>query len=294
MKLSDTTAQESHTGLRTIFSSTSARNALELSSRLRFHILGLYYSEVGKGWSSRGSLESDYLHHIDIAISGRRQVVFQGEVLEVEPGQAYWFPGNTPMERRCEVKCQVIWLKLRSEWLPGIDPFLDWPLRRPAVIGQCDLNYWQAWLDPKFKPTANRLLSLQAWILESIAKVIPDLDGLITEHLTAHAKYNTVFTLIENKLGADLRIEELAQAHGTSTHAFSMSFSRNTGMTPKDYLKRRLNQEAILLVTNTDLKMKEIAGRLKFSDEYHFIRFFHKMNGRPPLQFRKSIHGVHL
>ncbi len=293
MKLSDTTSRASYQGLKTIFSSASARTALELASRLHFHILGLYYSEIGKEWDSHGSLESDYLHHIEIAVSGRRQVVFQGDVLEIKPGQAYWFPGNTPLERRCDAKCQVIWLKLRSEWLPGIDPFLDWPLRRPAAIGKCDLNYWRAWLKPKFEPTANCLLHLQAWILESVHKVIPDLGGLITEHLKAHAKYNTVFTLMENKLGADLRIEELAQAHGTSTHAFSMSFSRNTGMTPKNYLKRRLNQEAILLVINTDLKIKEIAARLKFSDEYHFIRFFHKMNSKPPLQFRKSMHRMH-
>jgi len=293
MKLKDTTDSACNAGMNTIFSSASARDQLELASRLRFHLLGLYYCEVGREWDSDGRLESDYLHHIDIVLSGRRQVVWQDQVLDLNPGCAYWLPGNTPLARRCAENCQVMFLKLRCEWLPGIDPFLDWPGRQPTLIGRCDLKYWRTWLQPKWEPNTNRLLQLQAWILESTARVIPDLDGLIAEHLKTHAKFNNVFTLVEKKLGADLRIKELAQAHGTSLHAFTMSFTRNTGMSPKAYLKRRLNQEAILLVTNTDLKIKEIADKLKFYDEYHFIRFFSQMNGTPPFKHRQSLHRIH-
>jgi AraC-like DNA-binding protein len=294
MKLQDTTSPSCHSGLRTVFSSTSASHELEIVSRLRLHLLGMYHCRVGAQWDSQGRRESDYLHHVDIVLSGRRQVVFDGDVLDLEPGQAYWLPGNTPLERRCQEECRVMFLKLRCEWLPGMDPILDWPSRRPGLIGACDLDYWRTWLRPQLAPTANQLLRLEAWLLESISKVVPDLEGLIVEHLRTHATFAGVFTLIEGKLGADLRIEELAQKHGTSLHAFSMSFNRNTGMTPKAYLKRRLNQEAILLLTNTDFKIKEIADKLKFYDEYHFSHFFSQMNGAPPLQYRKSMRRIQL
>jgi len=294
MKLEDTTSPSCHSGLSTVFTSTSAPHELEIVSRLRLHLLGLYHCQVGAQWDSHGRQESDYLHHVDIVLSGRRQVVFDGDVLDLEPGQAYWLPGNTPLERRCKEKCRVMFLKLRCEWLPGLDPFLDWPSRRPALIEACDLDYWRTWLRPQLEPTANQLLCLQAWLLESISKVIPDLKGLIVQHLKTHATFAEVFTLIEGKLGADLRIEELAQKHGTSLHAFSMSFKRNTGMTPKAYLKRRLNQEALLLLTNTDFKIKEIADKLKFYDEYHFNRFFSQMNGAPPFHYRMFMRGIQL
>ena len=289
MKLADTTSPSCHSGLSAIFTSNSALHELEITSRLRLHLLGLYHCQVGAAWDSRGRRESDYLHHVDIVLSGRRQVVFNGDVLDLEPGQAYWLPGNTPLERRCKEECRVLFLKLRCEWLPGMDPILDWPGRRPTLIGACDLDYWQTWLRPQSEPTANHFLRLQAWLLKSISKVIPDLGGLIVEHLRTHAAFSEVLTLIEGKLGADLKIEELAQKHGTSLHAFSMSFNRNIGMSPKAYLKRRLNQEAILLLTNTNFKIRGIADKLKFYDEYHFSRFFSQMNGVPPIRYRMSM-----
>jgi transcriptional regulator GlxA family with amidase domain len=68
-----------------------------------------------------------------------------------------------------------------------------------------------------------------------------------------------------------------------------MAFTRNTGMSPKAYLKRRLNQEAIQLVINTDLKLKQVAEQLSFCDEYHFNRFFSQANGVPPLRYRRAL-----
>ena len=292
MKLKDTTSAACHPEMSTIIGA-AAHQKLELAARLRFHLVGLYHCEVGPAWDSQGRQESDYLHHIDIVLSGRRQVVFQDRVLDLQPGCAYWLPGNTPLVRRYVEPGRVMFLKLRSEWLPGIDPFLDWPGRQPVLIGRCEPAGWRAMLRPQWQATTNRLLQLQAWVLESVAKAVPDLDKLIASHLKTHAVYDAVFTLVEEKLGANLKIEALAAAHGTSPHAFSTTFTRNTGMTPKAYLKRRLNQEAISLFTGTDVKIKEIAGRLKFYDEYHFIRFFSKLNGAPPFQYRQSLRKAH-
>jgi AraC-like DNA-binding protein len=291
MKLEDTTNPASHAGAQTLWSPTAAHPQLEFCERLRLHVLGLYYCEVGVEWSSQGKLESDYLHHVDLAFSGHRQVVFRGEVLDVEPGVAFWFPGNTPLERRCGERCKVLFLKLRSEWLPGVDPLLDWPGRRPGPVGQFDAAYWRRWLAPGKQVTSNHLLQLQARLLDWIASVVPDLDTVIGEHLRTHAQFNTVFSLIEEKLGANLRVEQLAKVHGTSLHAFSMAFARNTGLSPKAYLRRRLNQEAIQLLTNTDLKLKQVAEKLGFCDEYHFSRFFSKANRISPLHYRKAFQG---
>jgi transcriptional regulator GlxA family with amidase domain len=37
---------------------------------------------------------------------------------------------------------------------------------------------------------------------------------------------------------------------------------------------------------NSDLKMKQIAEKLRFSDEYCFSRFSQRLNGSPPLRYR--------
>ena len=37
---------------------------------------------------------------------------------------------------------------------------------------------------------------------------------------------------------------------------------------------------------SSNLKMKDIAEKLRFNDEYYFSRFFQKQNGAPPLRYR--------
>ncbi len=78
-----------------------------------------------------------------------------------------------------------------------------------------------------------------------------------------------------------------AKTYGTTAHAFSTAFSASIGLSPKEYIHRRLNQEAIQLVLNTDLKVKKIADKLRFSSEFHFSRFFKTFNGVSPSRYRQ-------
>ena len=151
MKLIDTTDAGAHARMRTLVSGASAEREWQLAAKFRIHLVGMYFAEVGSEWGSDGKQQSDYLHHIEVVLSGRRQVV-----------------------------------------------------------------------------------------------------------------------------------------HERVIHAlFSTAFSRSTGISPKDYLTRRLNQEALRWVINSDLKMKEIADKLRFSDEYYFSRFFKKLNGCSPVAYRR-------
>jgi len=45
------------------------------------------------------------------------------------------------------------------------------------------------------------------------------------------------------------------------------------------------------LFLNSDLKIKEVASQLRFSDEFHFSRFFRITNGLAPLRYRRAFHG---
>lgn len=252
------------------------------------HLVGMYFNTVGVGWDSDGERESDYLHHIDVSLSGRREVVLDGCVHELEPGQAWFLPGNTPVERRCAERCEVLFFKFHCEWLPGVDPLLDWPGREPRRIGSIDPGEWRRWLEPDRDIGMVDLLELRARLLLWLTRAVPELDPVISSHLASHTRFISVFQHIEQHLGADLRLADLAKVQGTSQGAFSVAFTRSTGISPKEYLTRRINQEALQLVINTDLKMKEIADRLRFADEFYFSRFFQKLNGAPPSRYRSN------
>jgi AraC-like DNA-binding protein len=263
----------------------------ELAAGFRVHLIGLYSCAFGAEWTSGGLRESDYVHHIDLAFTGRRQVVHGSRCIDIEPGMAYFLPGNTPVERRCLQKGRVLYLKFRCEWLPGVDPLLDWTERTPTPIGPFAMQEWQPWLKRERYTDVNALMRLHAQVENWLAGVLPPLDALLSRHLETHARFTPVFSLVEQKLGADLRISELAKAHGTSLHAFSMAFSANTQISPKEYFNRRLNQEALQLVIGTNLKIKEIADRLRFTDEFYFSRFFQKLNGVSPSRYRNRFYA---
>jgi AraC-like DNA-binding protein len=291
VKLQDTTNPIASVGAKTLFSENDLQKKLQIVENFHIHLIGLYSSEGGPEWSSHGHAESDFLHHIDLTISGRRHIVHEGKVIELVPGWAWYLPGCTPVERRCEEPFKVCFLKFRCEWLPGVDPLLDWPQRKPIRLGR--------WHEKKFQKDwqfgrgheVKSLLLLQAQIQAWLARSLPDLDIIITNHIQTHGRFKPVFDLIEERLGADLKIETMASALRLTVSAFSMAFARSTGLSPKAYLNRRLNQEAIKLLIRKDVLIKEVADELRFADEYYFSRFFKKLNGVPPADYRNKMFG---
>lgn len=287
MKLIDTTDSRAHAGMRTLISSSGERESW-LAEKFRIHLVGMYFARVGPEWASDSKQQGDYLHHIEVALSGRRQVVQNRTVHELNPGQIWFLPGNTPVERRCSESCEILFFKFSCEWLPGVDPLLDCPDREPRLIGDAEPAEWRAWSEPERVINAADLLRLRGQLLLWITQAVPQIGKVIAQHLETHTQFTEVFRFIESNFGADLRIASLASVHGTTQDAFSMAFKRSIGLSPKDYLMRRLNQEALQHVINTNLHMKEIAEKLRFTDEYYFSRFFQKLNGTPPSRYRKE------
>lgn len=286
MKLIDTTDKRAEAGVRTLISDSDLERDAWLEGNFRIHMRGMYGATVGVEWDSLGRQESDFLHHIELPLRGVRSIVHRDRVFDLNPGDIWFLPGNTPVERRCSCECEVLFLKFCCEWLPGVDPLLDWKERGPRRIGTFEMKDWMPWNAPGRKFSMVDLLFLKGSVLTWIAKAVPELGAVVSSHLATHLQFSKAFALIESQLGADLRLAALADAQGVSVDAFSAAFSRNIGIGPKEYLSRRINEKAMAMVTHTDMKMKEIADALRFTDEFYFSRFFKKMNGLPPSAYR--------
>jgi AraC-like DNA-binding protein len=266
---------------------TGSQRDIELVERFRLHLIGVYSAQVGPSWSSGGRVEGDFLHHVDLVCSGRRQVVHEGKVTELTPGWAWFLPGCTPVVRRCSEPCRLYFIKFRCEWLPGVDPLLDWPARRPIRLGRWDESMFRKVRQSGQGLDVKHLLLLQSQIYVWLARALPDLEQIISTHVQSHSRFERVFDLMETRLGADLRVCDLAATMRLPISAFSTAFSRSVGMSPKAWISRRLNQEAIKLLLQSDATTREIALELKFADEYHFSRFFKRMNGVAPTPYRQ-------
>jgi AraC family transcriptional regulator, transcriptional activator of pobA len=61
--------------------------------------------------------------------------------------------------------------------------------------------------------------------------------------------------------------------------------------TPKDIINEIIFLHAKTLLTSSDTGIKEIAWSLNFDDYSHFVKFFKKMSGVTPAEFRKQLKG---
>ena len=205
------------------------------------HLVGIYSTTVGREWDSHGKSESDVVHHINVNLSGRRQVVCRGRTYDLGPGEAWYLPANTPVERRCEETCELVFFKFFCECLPGVDPLLDWKDREPRRMRAIDIAEWRTWLESDRTLGISSILGLRGRLLWWMVQTIPELDEVIALHLASHSRFSDVFQYIEEHLGADLRLADLAEVHGSIARRVCGGFHpehresarRNTSATPE-------------------------------------------------------------
>ena len=271
----------------TLFQEAGDSDPMAWAQRLSFPILGFRHAIVGPEWSTGNRAESDYLHHINLVVGGSARLRREGRVFDLKPGFAYWLPGNWPAQRECAEMYETYYLTFRCEWFSGVDFLLDWADRDFRVLGPWDPAVWAAdWTVPL---SLNAAMRLKSQLVRWIAEAVPGLREIIQRHVAAHSRFGASLAFMEKELSAKLRMSKIAAAQGLSTHAFSMAFGRLFGVAPKTYLNRRLNEEILRTLTESDVSMREIAERFGFNDEYYFNRFFKKMNGQSPFRLRQKV-----
>ncbi len=93
---------------------------------------------------------------------------------------------------------------------------------------------------------------------------------------------------IEAHLDEELTLEELAKEVGYSEYHLSRKFKEETGRNIRDYIKNARIERAKLLLSATDLSIREIAEQLCFCAPSHFARVFREVTGQLPQQYRKE------
>ena len=98
-----------------------------------------------------------------------------------------------------------------------------------------------------------------------------------------------VLAYVEDTLGQEVKLRELAALAGTSARHFERAFRQSTGYPPHAYvLERRLEVARHLLIDQPELAIEQIAHRLGFSSGSHFSSAFRQRAGCSPTEFRKT------
>ena len=101
-----------------------------------------------------------------------------------------------------------------------------------------------------------------------------------SKHINACKEY--IYSHIKERI----TIEDLADEFGVSASYLSRLFKQETGVSVSGYIREQKIEVAKNLLRFSDYSMIDIANRLSFSSQSHFIQVFQKFTGLTPHKFR--------
>ncbi|MFR2794016.1 MAG: response regulator [Eisenbergiella sp.] len=125
------------------------------------------------------------------------------------------------------------------------------------------------------------LFSISLSLLERTAAYFSQESG-------QHDVTEDIITYIKKHLDEDLSLQQLAEKVHFSANYLSAQIKSKTGLSYISYLTGLRTDMACQLLTETDLKVLEIAQRCGYRDSSYFNRIFCRKCGISPEQYRKA------
>ena len=107
-----------------------------------------------------------------------------------------------------------------------------------------------------------------------------------SKHINACKEY--IYSHIKERI----TIEDLADEFGVSASYLSRLFKQETGVSVSGYIREQKIEVAKNLLRFSDYSMIDIANRLSFSSQSHFIQQFREAVGMTPKKYRDEYYMV--
>jgi AraC family transcriptional regulator len=117
----------------------------------------------------------------------------------------------------------------------------------------------------------------------ALAPTLPDPKGGMGE-----GRLRRTLEYIEDNLGSNLGLDELAANVCLSPHYFCILFRQSTGMTPHQWVLRRRVERAKQLLVEGRQSIVEVSAELGFADQSHLGTVFQRLVGTTPAAFLKA------
>ena len=129
------------------------------------------------------------------------------------------------------------------------------------------------------------LRSVLDLILTSCAVLYKTDENLLVKG-KGHIVVKKFFQLVEENYQNNLPVNEYADKLAITPNHLTQTVNQLTGKTSSQIIKAKQVLEIKRLLVHTSLSVTEIAGRLNFSDQSYFTKFFKRETGISPLQYR--------
>lgn len=126
-------------------------------------------------------------------------------------------------------------------------------------------------------------------VLHILGQIISYRKNENFRHNPVEAIIQKACMIIRDNPAQNLNIEKLADELKINYSLFRKAFKKYTGLSPMQYHASLRIKQAIHLLTNTDLSVKEISFNLGFCSVFYFSKLFKEKTHRTPSEFRKGM-----
>ncbi len=104
---------------------------------------------------------------------------------------------------------------------------------------------------------------------------------------------NNFLQAVDLNMRSHWSVADYARYLGVSTDRLNSAVKRATGKSPLSLIHARLINEACQMIESSGMQFSEIATHLGFEDAAYFSRFFKRLSGKTPRQYRLEATRTH-
>ncbi len=205
--------------------------------------------------------------------------------IELKPNFAYLVPTNLKFDYSCDDYLVKSYFHLNLIDDAGFDIFKNIKEIKSVEVSPEEIAEVTRFLNPPTLEDAFRLRRIIFATLEKLFSEITSPDYLYKTHsplidsAVAYIKANLSNTLTAKTVAKHLFISE------SNLHKL---FKAETGTPLGQYIDTLIFFNAQLMLSKTDLSLKDISEKLGFRDQFHFSRRFKELSGVSPSFYRKQ------
>ncbi len=241
-----------------------------------------------------------------VIVSGRGEVQLKDSRLSLTAGDLVWLPPGLMVSAEFRAGAQADLVTVSEDWLiPAISHRLDSdvPLRAmpetihtvrvpegdyPQRIRHC-IDSLRFELNQSAQG-ARAVVAAQFTSLLTYVFRLGETDLLAQQTgPLGSVIYQRFLQLVELHFRDHWPVRDYAAAMGVTTRRLESAAQRDAGESPRSVIQRKLLSEACLRLAHSPLSVTEVAYGLGFRDPAYFNRFFRKLTGKAPGEWRRAI-----
>jgi AraC-like DNA-binding protein len=245
---------------------------------------------------------------------GTGRFVIDDTEYDVQPGDLYWIPPDTPHEMQghppsmvCPyVHFDLLYRPTASHWdfsiphvfdIDQVRPLLHPPIRDERINAlrgrlRSSTNRRVCVLIRSICAEAARaqphaMLCMSGLMLQIVGEILRGRQGGRTEDHEHVPLLEEAERYLRDHCGEAVSVEQLADLAGLSVSHFRQLFGAHFGRSPRTHLRHLRINRAKELMSGSDLTLGEVADQCGFATVHSLSRAFRAVEGIPPSQYRR-------